>query len=124
MRNNIFLPSDLLLFHGPDRTAFSVVACDQYTSEPEYWERVEQYVDGKPSSLRLIYPEAYLKAPDCTKRINAINQNMTEYLQKEMCIRDSHIFAKWNRIVFFGIANSKPAAQIEFGKRYSCLLYT
>ena len=82
MRNNIFLPSDLLLFHGPDRTAFSVVACDQYTSEPEYWERVEQYVDGKPSSLRLIYPEAYLKAPDFTKRINAINQNMTDYLQK------------------------------------------
>ena len=84
MANNVFLPADILLFNGPDQTAFSVVACDQYTSEPEYWDRVGQYVGSKPSALHLIYPEAYLKAPDFERRIDAINQNMTDYLQKKL----------------------------------------
>ena len=55
-------------------TAWSVVACDQFTSEPEYWARAEALVGDKPSTLRLMLPEAYLGKPqaeDSTARINA-----------------------------------------------------
>lgn len=40
---------------------WAVVACDQYTSEPEYWKEVEDFVGESPSTLRLIFPEAYLE---------------------------------------------------------------
>ena len=44
-----------------DLQKWAVVACDQYTSEPEYWNRVEAYVGDAPSALKLIYPEVYLE---------------------------------------------------------------
>lgn len=59
---------------------WSVVACDQYTGEPEYWERTADMVGNAPSALRLILPEVYLEEPDCEKRIASINSAMSEYL--------------------------------------------
>ena len=53
-----FQAGDLLLPRQVDLTKWSVVACDQYTSQPEYWEAVDQLVGSAPSSLRLILPEA------------------------------------------------------------------
>ena len=58
---------------------WAVVACDQYTGEPEYWERVRGFVGGAPSALDLILPEAYLDAPDCEQRITKIHENMANY---------------------------------------------
>ena len=46
-------------------TKWAVVACDQFTSEPEYWQAVEQTVGDAPSTLRLILPEANLNGPRC-----------------------------------------------------------
>ena len=57
-----------------------VVACDQYTSEPEYWHRVEQEVGDAPSSLHLIFPEAYLGSADAPARIRRIQETMRSYL--------------------------------------------
>lgn len=82
MNKNIFQPADVLLYHGKDKTAFSVVACDQYTSEPEYWARVEERAGEKPSALRLIFPEAYLKTADFDQTIASINSSMDEYLRQ------------------------------------------
>lgn len=59
---------------------WSVVACDQYTGEPEYWKRTADMVGNAPSALRLILPEVYLEEPDCEKRIQNINTAMSEYL--------------------------------------------
>jgi hypothetical protein len=56
----IFQPADILLPNACDMTKWSVVACDQFSSEPEYWERVKREVGGAPSSLAMILPEAYL----------------------------------------------------------------
>lgn len=55
-------PADLLLpdFSRVDGTRWATVACDQYTSEPEYWEKVEQFTDGCPTTLRLMLPEVFL----------------------------------------------------------------
>lgn len=61
-------------------THWPVVACDQYTSEPEYWERVAEAVAGKPSAFRLILPELYLGAEDEPQRISGIHAAMEDYL--------------------------------------------
>ena len=74
---------------------WSVIACDQYTSQPEYWEEVRRIVGADPSTLHLIFPEAYLEAapmlrPDCTacreQTIAGINQRMQEYLKSGVLV--------------------------------------
>ena len=71
-RGNILLPKNT------DMTKWSVVACDQYTSEPEYWNSVREIVGSNPSTLNLTLPEIYLEESDVEERIKKINQNMEE----------------------------------------------
>ena len=76
-----FYPADILLpKKGTDMTRWAVVACDQFTSQPEYWQAVETLVGDAPSTLRLILPEAGLNAPDVEERIAAVNAAMGKYL--------------------------------------------
>ena len=75
-----FYPADILLPKGQDMTKWAVVACDQFTSEPEYWQAVEEKVGDAPSTLRLILPEANLKAPNVDEYIENINDSMKKYL--------------------------------------------
>lgn len=79
----IELPRMLLPSRGADMEKWAVVACDQYTSEPEYWHRVEHFVGDAPSALRLILPEALLSedAAENAKREEGIVRAMEEYLQ-------------------------------------------
>ncbi len=60
----LHVPRILLPRQGTDLTRWSVVACDQFTSQGEYWEQVDELVGSSPSTLRLIYPEAYLNSTD------------------------------------------------------------
>ena len=76
-----FYPADILLPKGCDMKKWAVVACDQFTSEPEYWESVEQQVCDAPSTLRLILPEAKLKDPNVDEYISGINASMYAYLE-------------------------------------------
>ena len=62
-----------------DPARWAVIACDQYTSQPEYWTEVQKQVQEKPSCLHLIYPEAFLSQGD--QRIQTIQQTMKRYLQ-------------------------------------------
>jgi len=81
--NNIaFSPADILLPKDADMTKWAVVACDQFTSQPEYWEKAEQIVGDAPSALNLILPEVYLNGEDVPQRIEGINSRMAEYLSK------------------------------------------
>ena len=66
---------------GIDLTKWAVVACDQFTSEPEYWQQVEEFVGDAPSTLRMILPEAYLGSPDENGRIKLIQETMRRYLE-------------------------------------------
>lgn len=80
MENPIFSPADILL---PDEAAlpkWSVVACDQYTSEPAYWEETDRIVGGAPSALRVMLPEIDLDRPDVADRIASVNATMQRYL--------------------------------------------
>ena len=55
------------------------VACDQFTSDPSYWEKAAQAAAGSPSTLNLILPEVYLEESDVPQRISAIHETMDEY---------------------------------------------
>lgn len=77
-----FGPADILLPNVGDMTKWSVVACDQYTSEPEYWRKTEEIVGAAPSTLRLVLPEIYLGRSDTGERIQNINKNIAKYLSE------------------------------------------
>lgn len=76
---SVFNKAELLLPKVNSMERWSVVACDQYTSEPEYWKSVEKFVGNEPSTLNLIFPEIYLEENDSEKRIESINKTMCEY---------------------------------------------
>ena len=77
-----FYPADILLPRDCDLTKWAVVACDQYTSQPEYWQRVEFFVGNSPSALHLILPESSLEGPSVETDILDINNTMSRYLRE------------------------------------------
>jgi len=78
--NTAFKPANILIPNCEDMTKWAVVACDQYTSEPEYWDETCKIVGDAPSTLNIILPELYLEEPDVDERIEKIHQNMDGYL--------------------------------------------
>ena len=75
-----FRSADVLL-PKKDFKHWSVIACDQYTSKPEYWQTTRETVGNAPSTLNLIFPEVYLGKGDDGEIIKSINSKMTEYLK-------------------------------------------
>lgn len=80
----VAVPDMLLPKKGTDMKKWSIVACDQYTSQPEYWEEAKKIVDGAPSSLELIFPEVYLDGDDEQDIIDDINKKMRDYLDGDI----------------------------------------
>ena len=78
----VVLPEVLLPAPEVDLRSWAVVACDQYSSEEEYWSRIDAEVGSKPSTLRLIYPECYLEDSDKVSRIKSIQSSMEDYLAR------------------------------------------
>ena len=71
----------ILLPKTDDMSRWACIACDQFTSEKEYWERLSDYVSGKPTTLDLILPEIYLD-DNSDRRIEKINSKIKEYLNE------------------------------------------
>ena len=84
MRNfskfGLTVPRLLLPGTDVDPVRWAVIACDQHTSDPEYWAQAERVVGDSPSTLKLIYPECYLDrgGPD----IPAIHRRMAQYRER------------------------------------------
>ena len=78
----IGIPEILLPNSEIDPKKWAVVACDQFTSEPEYWEQVSEIVGDSPSTNNLIYPEVYLNEANPEKRISDIRSTMSSYLEE------------------------------------------
>lgn len=76
----IFRPADILLPADVDMRKWSVVACDQFSSQPEYWDGLDSFVGDAPSAMRLILPEAYLERRDQAQEAEKINAVMRRYL--------------------------------------------
>ncbi|MDC7246288.1 MAG: DUF1015 domain-containing protein [Sphaerochaetaceae bacterium] len=78
-------PPDILIPSSKvDLTRWAVVACDQFTSELDYWKAVNEYVGDAPSTLHMIYPEVYLEEKDPQVRIRSINRAMASYLEQNI----------------------------------------
>ena len=76
----LLIPQVYLPRPGVDLTKWAVIAVDQFTSEPEYWEQVEQLVGDAPSTFRITLPEIYLEKPGEAERIQAIQATTRQYL--------------------------------------------
>lgn len=76
----LHIPEILLPNKSTDLTKWSVVACDQYTSQADYWNDVRDLASIAPSSLNVIFPEVYLEDEDGDQRIKNINNAMQQYL--------------------------------------------
>jgi len=76
------LPTVLLPRPSVDLTKWAVIACDQYTSEPEYWRKVANIVGDAPSTYHLVLPEVYLGTPDDAPRAQNIQTHMRAYLDE------------------------------------------
>ncbi len=79
-----------------DMSKWAVIACDQFTSEPEYWENLKKFVEGAPTTLDLIFPELYL-SKDNTQRIKQINENMKNYYNKKLLDDEGNCMILLNR---------------------------
>lgn len=89
-----FGAGNILIPKKTDMTKWSVVACDQYTSEPEYWNEVTKIAGDAPSTLNLTLPEIYLEESDVNERIKRINENMNKLLAEDFFneLEDSMIY--------------------------------
>ena len=77
-------PADILLPRDCDMTKWAVVACDQFTSQPEYWEKAGEIAGDAPSTLRLILPESKLGDPNVDEHVSDINAAMADYLSRDI----------------------------------------
>lgn len=90
MSEACFTAADILLpAAGVPLDPWACIAVDQFTSQPEYWQRAEHLADGKPSTLHIVLPEAYLGTPQEAERIASIRRTMEEY-RKSVLTRKVH----------------------------------
>lgn len=78
----IQIPQVYLPRSGTDLAKWAVIACDQFTSQPEYWNEVEKIVGDAPSTLKLTFPEVYLEKPGGEERIKSIQATMRKYMDE------------------------------------------
>jgi len=91
------VPRVLLPAPGVDLKKWAVVACDQYTSEPRYWERVRAFVGAEPSALNIMLPEIFLESPDEEGMISGINRNMRRYAEEKVLVEQKPGFVLVDR---------------------------
>ena len=90
--STIKAPHILLPKKGVDMTAWAVIACDQFTSQIDYWEDLEELVGDKPSTLRMMFPEAYLGKVEAKEFINNVNNNIQNYLDNGIFVDQDECF--------------------------------
>ncbi len=81
---NAFLPADILFPQVESMEKWAVIACDQFTSDPAYWERVRKNAEGAPSTINLILPEAELGTEKEAEHTALINETMAQYLKNDI----------------------------------------
>lgn len=105
MKKVPFYPADILI-PGEGHENWSVIACDQFTSQPEYWNQVSSITEGSASAYHITFPEIYLGKGD-EKRISEINFNMNEYLK-------NGVFKEYPDSMIF-VERTLPSGKIRYG---------
>jgi hypothetical protein len=93
----IEVPEIWLPKQGVDLSKWAVVACDQYTAQPEYWQKAAELAGDDPSTLNLIFPEVYLGKGNEQARITGIHQKMKAYLESGVLESAGHCFIYLDR---------------------------
>ena len=105
--HNCFEAADILIPQHCAMTKWACVACDQYSSQPEYWERVRDFVGDAPSTYHMIFPEALLRQGAGKERIEAGQRHMKDYL-------DAGLFRTYRRS-FVYIERTLPSGVVRRG---------
>ncbi len=118
-----FTTADILLpkLSAEEMTKWAVVACDQYTSEPEYWSKTADIAGDAPSTLKLILPEVYLESDDAQQRIIDINATMLKYLSDDLFTEHKNALILTRRIqadgkVRTGLVGAIDLEQYDYSK--------
>ena len=120
-----FKRADILLpkfSHNSEKMKkWSIVACDQYTSEPEYWSEVEKATSGEFSTLCLTVPEIYLNDEDIESRIKNTNSTMEKYMEADIFneYKNSYIFVERtlrNGVKRLGVVGMVDLEEYDFSK--------
>lgn len=106
---------------------WSVVACDQYTSDSEYWKRVNETVGNENSTLKITLPEIYLEEGNVESRIDAINETMYKYMDNNIFneISGSYIYTERsvsNGKIRKGLIGAFDLEEYDFNKGSSSLI--
>ncbi|MCI9490879.1 MAG: DUF1015 domain-containing protein [Dorea sp.] len=124
-----FQPAEILLpEHTIEKSKWAVIACDQFTSQQDYWSEVERYVGSACSTLHIIFPEIYLgNDSDRTQRIQKIQNNMEIYLKErtlETTVSSGYILVE--RVtksgVRIGLVGQIDLEQYDFDPRHKALV--
>ena len=113
---NILIPSE-----KTDKTKWSVVACDQYTSDKKYWNEVEEMVGDFPSTLRITLPEIFLEEGNVEERIENINKTMNDYINNDIftTLENSYVYTERtlkNGMIRRGIIGVLDLEEYDFNK--------
>ena len=99
----VFAPHILLPNKENDMHAYAVIACDQFTSQKEYWDELKEMIGDKLSTFHMIYPEAYLENTNGDEYIKKINSNIRDYLDKGLLEDIGESFILVERITDYGV---------------------
>lgn len=119
------VPEILLPDENVDFQKWAVIACDQYTSQPEYWKDVENIVGTSPSTLKMILPEVYLEKDDEINKIESTKKTMDKYLQngifrsfEGLILVERHVGGK----IRFGLMMALDLEKYDFTKGSQTLI--
>lgn len=117
---SIFLPANILLPHVKHMEKWAVIACDQFTSQPEYWQRVRAYVGDEVSTIHMIFPEAELET-EGRDMIERINDTMRAYVAEGLFdeYKDSYVYVErtlQNGSIRKGVVGSIDLESYDFGE--------
>ena len=96
-------PHILLPRKGTDMSAYAVIACDQFTSQVEYWNDLKDMIGDKLSTFHMIYPEAYLESTNQSEYIQKINQTIDSYLKDNLLVDMGECFVLVERVTAYGV---------------------
>ncbi len=99
----VVAPHILLPRKGTDMSAYAVIACDQFTSQVEYWNDLKDMIGDKLSTFHMIYPEAYLESTNQSEYIQKINQTINSYLKDNLLVDMGECFILVERVTAYGV---------------------
>ncbi len=111
--HNCFHAGDILLPQHISMKKWACVACDQFSSQPEYWDAVSEFVGDAPSTLHLIVPEAYLRRDGVGNRLTTIHHTMDQYLEQGIFRTCRRSFVYLERVMADGAVRRGLIGQVD-----------